>query len=55
MKQLTFLIVPELRFFDKNNKKISLDNLTEKVRLHLNSDFAENSRVMTIASIGIYT
>jgi hypothetical protein len=31
----------EMRFFDKNNKKIRLDSLTEKVRLHLNSDFAE--------------
>jgi hypothetical protein len=31
----------ELRFFDKNNKKIRLDSLTEKVRLHLNSDFSE--------------
>jgi hypothetical protein len=31
----------ELRLFDKNNNKIHLDILAEKVRLHLNSDFSE--------------
>ncbi|QOI96211.1 MAG: hypothetical protein HRU69_01410 [Flammeovirgaceae bacterium] len=35
----------ELRFFDKNNNKISLDSLAEKVRLHLNNDFSEKLKV----------